>query len=105
MKTKEELSAIREEIGRLRGKLGELSEEELAEVTGGGWYPNGWQDPFGREPRADVQALWDNPEVPDYAKETLGHYQMLLLMMPNGDPRVEEELNDYVRRLNEKYGS
>lgn len=35
MKTKEELNALREEIKALNVKLRELSEEELAQVTGG----------------------------------------------------------------------
>ena len=35
MKTKEELTAIKAELDNLKGKLAELSEEELEEVTGG----------------------------------------------------------------------
>ncbi len=35
MKTKEELIALKEEVETLNKKLAELSEEELAEVTGG----------------------------------------------------------------------
>ena len=35
MKTKEELNAIREEVETLNNKLKELTEEELAQVTGG----------------------------------------------------------------------
>lgn len=35
MKTKEELSAIKEEVDALNRKLAELTEEELAEVAGG----------------------------------------------------------------------
>ena len=35
MKSKEELSAIKEEVESLNEKLAELTEEELAEVTGG----------------------------------------------------------------------
>lgn len=35
MKTKEELNAIKEEVETVNKKLAELSEEELAQVTGG----------------------------------------------------------------------
>ena len=35
MKTAEELNALKEEVETLRGKLAELSEEELAQVKGG----------------------------------------------------------------------
>ena len=46
MKTKEELNALKEEIETLNKKLHELTEEELAQVSGGVdlhspfWYPN-----------------------------------------------------------------
>ena len=36
MKTKEELTAIKEEVAALNAKLAELTEDELKEVTGGG---------------------------------------------------------------------
>ena len=35
MKTKEELNALKEEVETVSRKLAELSEEELAQVTGG----------------------------------------------------------------------
>lgn len=35
MKTKEELKAIREEVETVSGKLAELTDDELGEVTGG----------------------------------------------------------------------
>ena len=35
MKTKEELTVLREEFAALREKLAELTEEELTQVTGG----------------------------------------------------------------------
>ena len=35
MKTKEELNALKEEIETLNKKLAELTEEELAQVSGG----------------------------------------------------------------------
>ena len=35
MKTKEELTALKEEVETLNKKLAELTEEELAEVSGG----------------------------------------------------------------------
>ena len=37
MKTKDELDAIKEEIDALNEKLAELTDEELAQVTGGSW--------------------------------------------------------------------
>ena len=39
MKTKEELSALKEEVKTLNKKLAELSEDELKQVTGGA-YPS-----------------------------------------------------------------
>ncbi len=36
MKTKEELNALKEEVETLIKKLAELSEDELAQVSGGG---------------------------------------------------------------------
>ena len=36
MKTKEELNALKEEFETLNKKIAELSEEELAQVSGGG---------------------------------------------------------------------
>ena len=35
MKTKEELNALKEEVETLNNKLAELTDEELAEVSGG----------------------------------------------------------------------
>ena len=37
MKTKEELNALKKEVEALNNKLAELTDEELAEVVGGGW--------------------------------------------------------------------
>ena len=37
MKTKEELNALKEEVETVNEKLHELTKEELAQVTGGGW--------------------------------------------------------------------
>lgn len=39
MKTKEELNAIKEEIETLNGKLAELTEDEVMQITGGTWIP------------------------------------------------------------------
>ena len=39
MKTKEELSILKEEYESLSGKLAELSDDELEQVTGGVVYP------------------------------------------------------------------
>ena len=48
MKTKEELNALKEEVETLNKKLAELTDEELAQVTGGAYnkdftdqYPGG----------------------------------------------------------------
>ena len=43
MKTKEELNALKEEVETLNKKLAELSEEELAQVSGGNYVPHGLQ--------------------------------------------------------------
>ena len=43
MKTKEELNALKEEIESMNKKLVGLTEEEIAQITGGGqnyWMPN-----------------------------------------------------------------
>ena len=40
MKTKEELNALKEEVETVNRKLHELTEEELAQVTGGGKVPS-----------------------------------------------------------------
>ena len=37
MKTKEELNALKKEVEALNKKLAELTEEELAQVSGGDW--------------------------------------------------------------------
>ena len=39
MKTKEELNTLKEEVEALNKKLAELTEEELAQVSGGGGVP------------------------------------------------------------------
>ena len=36
MKTKEELNALKDEVGNLNKKLSELTKEELAQISGGG---------------------------------------------------------------------
>ena len=41
MKTKEELNALKEEIEALNKKLAELTEDELAQVSGGGEHEYG----------------------------------------------------------------
>ena len=45
MKTKEELTALKEEVDTLNKKLAELSEDELKQVTGG----TRWPDYYGEE--------------------------------------------------------
>ena len=49
MKTKEELNALKEEVETVSKKLHELTDEELAQVSGGGVgypYPSGSFDPL-----------------------------------------------------------
>ena len=53
MKTKEELCALKEEVEALNKKLHELTEEELAQVTGG--YP-GWV--LDEEPTVTCYTEW-----------------------------------------------
>ena len=49
MKTKEELNALREEVETLNKKLHELTDEELAQVSGGDQRPDGYSvDANGR---------------------------------------------------------
>ena len=50
MKTQEELNAIKEEIETLNKKLAELTEEELAQVTGGMTAPFGASTGKGTNP-------------------------------------------------------
>ena len=50
MKTKEELNALKEEVETLNKKLAELSEEELAQVTGGASVPFGAPKGKGANP-------------------------------------------------------
>lgn len=54
MKSKEELSALKEEVETLSSKLAELTEEELAQVTGG-TAPHGWLDVGASAYTSDVQ--------------------------------------------------
>ena len=49
MKSKEELNAIREEAETLNKKFAELTEEELAQVTGGGTLVKTYTDENGQE--------------------------------------------------------
>ena len=46
MKTKEELNALKEEVETLNKKLAELTEEELAQVSGGVAPDFSWQLEF-----------------------------------------------------------
>ena len=49
MKTKEELSTLKEEVETVSRKLHELTEEELAQVTGGGALVKTYTDENGQE--------------------------------------------------------
>ena len=59
MKTKEELDALKEEVEALKGKLAELSEEELAQVSGG----TAPSDPDGEALVEEIQGLAGDPAV------------------------------------------
>ena len=50
MKTKEELNALKEEVETLNKKLAELTDEELAQVSGGGYVPRGPRPKLVLEP-------------------------------------------------------
>ena len=56
MKTKEELNALKEEVETLNKKLHELTDEELAQVSGG-YVPNA-------APVTDPPTFLDNPPPP-----------------------------------------
>ena len=49
MKTKEELNALKEEVETVSKKLHELTDEELAQVTGGGVLVKTYTDEDGQE--------------------------------------------------------
>ena len=57
MKTKEELTALKAEVETLNEKLHELTDEELAQVSGGGYAP-------GAEPVTEPPAFLDDPRPP-----------------------------------------
>ena len=57
-KTQEELNALKEEVETVRKKLHELTDEELAQVSGGGYKPNGSESNVS-EP--DDLRTWVNP--------------------------------------------
>ena len=52
MKTKEELNALKEEVETVSKKLHELTEEELAQVSGGGYFS---EPPVIREPKPNCE--------------------------------------------------
>ena len=52
MKTAEELNALKEEVETLNKKLAELTEEELAQVSGG------WDVPPGPKTGGEPELFW-----------------------------------------------
>lgn len=50
MKTNEDLKEIKEEFEELNKKLSELSEDELAQVSGGGANMSPMKSPQGKQP-------------------------------------------------------
>ena len=75
MKTKEELCALKEEVEALNKKLHELTEEELAQVTGGhsGWVLN-------NEPTVTCYTEWTGVNVlePQAPCRECEHYETCL---------------------------
>ena len=63
MKTKEELDTLKEEVETLNKKLRELTEEELAQVTGGQYYPG---TTYGDGITYGSGVTYDNTYPPDY---------------------------------------
>ena len=57
MKSKEELSALKEAVETLNEKLHELTEEELTQVTGGSY-----ADQYG----SSTTAYWDSASSSEY---------------------------------------
>ena len=60
MKTKEELNALKEEVETLNKKLHELTEEELAQVSGGNFFTD-----IMTSVRQAVESPVVEPLVPD----------------------------------------
>ena len=66
MKTKEELSALKEEVETLNKKLAELSEEELEQVSGGRpgeWTPTVSKKGWVCKNCGNVQVTWEKGGV------------------------------------------
>ena len=57
MKTKEELNTLKEEVETLNKKLAELTEEELAQVSGGWDVPHGPSWPVIK-PGGEPELFW-----------------------------------------------
>ena len=74
MKTKEELCALKEEVEALNKKLHELTEEELAQVTGG----NPWD--LNQEPTVTCYTEWTDVIVlePQSPCRECEHYETCL---------------------------
>ena len=66
MKTKEELNALREEVKALNAKLKELSEEELAQVTGGVTTPFNAPTGKGNNPFSQSFIIEDDETLHNY---------------------------------------
>ena len=64
MKTEEELNALKKEVENLNKKLAELSDEELAAVTGGNSWNEYWgEDGYFRNPlRSGVPTLKESAD-------------------------------------------
>ena len=63
MKTKEELNALKEEVETVSRKLHELTDDELAQVTGGQYYSG---TTYGDGITYGSGITYDNAYPPDY---------------------------------------
>ena len=64
MKTKEELNALKEEVETLNKKLAELTDEELAEVTGGTKFSTSFDRPDNSN-QYEIH-IYTEPETKDF---------------------------------------
>ena len=65
MKTKEELNALKEEVETLNKKLHELTEEELAQISGGVTYEGGFNEGLDLDAVYHSESVFDDVYVED----------------------------------------
>ena len=93
MKTSEELNTLKNEVETKNKKLTELSEEELTQVSGGGW---GWEEEF----KQGYNDLQHGLDVAAY----LGEFNQKLMNEGKEQARkyynsIKSELNDWDKAL------